>query len=193
MYKSVEDVMKEIKGEGNENALIAGKSPFSQSSFDTLVHSLVNDTTHKIPQYDPKTGEKIGEVNISELIRGDLQKTVADAKYPQKSEADVLLQGPDKNGTGTEIATKGLSQAFSYILMEQLSTGKKFPLPPQPEMVASISIGDVPASHRTIPIRDPQTQKDLGTAEITTQSYKQLKAHSPAPEHKKETKRIPPK
>lgn len=183
--KTVEEVLAEIKGSNNTSEIKAGKAPFSQSAFGDLVHALVNDTTYKIPQFNPKTGEKVGEINISELLREDLKKTVENAKYPQKPEADVL--------NSVEIATKGLTQTFGEILMQQLSTGKGFNIPPQPEMVARLTIADVPASKRTIPVRDPQTQKDLGTAEITTQAYKQLRAHSPAPEHKKTTKRTPPK
>lgn len=183
--KTVDEVLKEIKGEGNEQQTLTGKNPFNQSSFDSLVHALVNDTSYKVPQYDPKTGEKVGEINISEKIREDLKKTLDNAKYPQKSEANVL--------DSCEITTRGLSQSFFEILGQQLDTGKKTPLPPRPDMTAALYIADVPASERTIPIRDPQTQKDLGTADITTEAYKQLRAQSPAPEHKKTTKRNPPK
>ena len=49
-----------------------------------------------------------GTVNVSELIRNDLKKTIDNAKYPQKSEAGVL--------DSTEIVTKGLSEAIPYIV-----------------------------------------------------------------------------
>lgn len=180
--KSMNEVLSSVKGEGNENETLTGKHPFSQSTFEDLVKAAVNDNSYKVPTYDPKTGEKTGEMSIAEKMRADLQKTLANAKYPQKSEAAVL--------NNVEICTKGLSEVLPYIVMEALKTGKKLPLPPQPDMTASLYLVDVPAKSKNVKARNPQTQEELGTYCVETAKHKEVRAQSPAPDYLRKSTKV---
>ena len=153
---------------------MTGKGAFSKTGFADTVNALVNDTTFKVKTYG-KNGEVTGEVSISELIRNDLKKTLANAKYPQKSEAGVL--------DTTDICTTGLAEAIPYIVMEQMKCGKKFDLPAQSNVAGSIYLADVAGKVKNVQIRDPKTQENLGTAVITTKDSVQIRAKSPVPAH----------
>lgn len=170
--KMVNDVLSKAKGEDKINDILTGKGAFSKQGFGDTVSALVNDTTFKVKTYD-KDGKVSGEVNISELIRNDLKKTLENAKYPQKSEAGVL--------NTSEICTKGLSEAIPYIVMEQLKQGKKFDLPQQPNVQGSVYLADVPGKVKTSEVRDPKTQQKLGSVTITTKDSIQIRSKSPVP------------
>lgn len=173
--KTVNEVLSAAKGEGHENEIVTGKGSFSKSGFGDLVSSLANDTTYRITTYD-KDGKETGDLSISELIRGDIKKTLAEAKYPQQSEAAVL--------DTCNICTSGLAQAIPQIVMEQISCGKKFDLPTKPDVNGSIYLADVPAGTKTSAIRDIKTQEPLGSVTTTNEAYIAVKAKSPAPESK---------
>lgn len=170
--KTVNEVLGKVKGEDNVNAILTGKGAFSKSGFSDTVNALINDTTFSIKTYD-KDGNETGTVNVSELIRNDLKKTIDNAKYPQKSEAGVL--------DSTEIVTKGLSEAIPYIVMEQIKCGKKMDLPNNKEVVGSIYLADVKGKTKESVVRDPKTQEDLGTSTTVTKDYIQIRAKSPVP------------
>lgn len=170
--KTVNEVLGKIKGEDKVNDIMTGKGSFSKTGFADVVNTFANDTSFKIPTFD-KNGNKTGDVSVSDLIRQDLKKTIAKAGYPQKSEAGVL--------DNTEICTSGLSEAIPYLVMQQIACGKKFDLPQQPNVCGSIYLADVPAKTKTIQVRDPKTQQNLGTAVITTQDSVQIRAKSPVP------------
>ena len=171
--KSVKDVLAKVKGEEKVGETIPGKGSFSKSGFADLTHAMVNDTKHKFT-YLGKDGKKV-EVNVSELIRADNKKSLANAKYPQKSEAAVL--------DSSEIATAGLAEAIPYIIMEHLSSGKKFSLPAKENVNGDIYLAAVAGKTRTIPVRDIKTKKELGTTTITTKDSVQVRAKSPVPKH----------
>lgn len=171
--KTVNEVLSKVKGENKVNETVTGKGSFSKSGFEDLVSSLVNDTGYKIPTYDKMTGEKNGELNVSELIRSDLVKTVEKAKWPQKSEVNVL--------DTCDIVTKGLSEAIPHIITEHLKTGKKLDLPQQSNFNGSIYLLDVKGRERDVNVRDPKTQENLGTCTITTKDHVQIKSKSPVP------------
>lgn len=180
--KTLTEVLEAAKGTGNANTMQAGKAPYSASFFSELVHAAANDTQFKIPQYNPNTGEKVGDINISEMLRADMKKTIEAAKYPQKSEAGVL--------DSVEISTKGLEKSITQILMLAMGVGKKVNLPAQPDINASIYLADVPAKSKKVNIRDPKTQEPLGVCQIDTAAYKQVRAQSRAPKYlQKKTKR----
>jgi len=172
--KTVKDTLGKIKGEGKLNDVMTGKGAFSKAGFADTVNALANDTTFKIKTFG-KDGKVSGEVSISELIRNDMKKTLANAKYPQKSEAAVL--------DTSDICTAGLSEAIPYIVMEQLKCGKKFDLPAQANVTGSIYLTDVPGKVKTVQVRDPKTQENLGTATITYKDSVQVRAKSPVPKH----------
>ena len=172
--KTVNETLGKIKGEGKMDDVMTGKGAFSKVGFGDVVNALVNDTTFKVKTFG-KDGNVNGEVNISELIRDDLKKTIANAKYPQKSEAAVL--------DSIEISTKGLAEAIPYMIMEQMKCGKKFDLPAQSNVGGSIYLANVPGKVKTVKVRDPKTQQDLGTAVITTKDSVQIRAKSPVPAH----------
>jgi len=172
--KTVNETLGKIKGEGKIDEVMTGKGAFSKVGFSDTVNALVNDTTFKVKTYG-KDGKVNGEVNLSELIRSDLKKTVASAKYPQKSEAAVL--------DTVDICTKGLAEAIPYIVMEQMKAGKKFDLPAQANVSGSIYLANVPGKVKEIQIRDPKTQQNLGSATITTKDSVQIRAKSPVPAH----------
>lgn len=173
MSKMVTDVLSKTKGEDKINDVLTGKGSFSKAGFSDMVNAMVNDTTFKIKKYD-KDGKPAGEVNISELIRADVQKTVENAKYPQKSETAVL--------STSEISTKGLAEAIPYIVMEQIKQGKKFDLPTQPNVQGSVYLANVPGSTKTRDIRDIQSNEKTGTVTTTTKDYIQVRAKSPVPD-----------
>lgn len=172
--KTVNDVLGKLKGEDKVTTLLTGKGAFSKAGFQDTVSALANDTTYKIPTYDTD-GKQNGEINISELLRQDLKKTLEKAKYPQKTEAGVL--------DSTEIVTTGLAEAIPHIVMQQLAQGKKFNLPPQPSVQGSIYLADVKGKEKTVKVRDPKTQENLGTAVIVTKDSVQIRAKSPVPSH----------
>lgn len=172
MAKMVNDVLEKIKGKDKINTILTGKGSFSKQGFSDVVNAMANDTTFKIKTYD-KNGQNTGDVNISELIRSDLKKTIANAGYPQKSEVSVL--------DSADICVKGLSEAIPYMVMQQIAAGKKFDLPSQPNVVGSIYLADVKGKVKTSEVRDPQTQTKLGTVTTTTKDSIQVRAKSPVP------------
>lgn len=179
--KTVNDVFSKAKGADKINDILTGKGAFSKSGFADTVSALANDTTFKIPTYD-KNGEKTGEVCVAELIRSDVKKTVEKAKYPQRSEAGVL--------DSSEVVTTGLAEAIPYIVMQQLSQGKKFDLPTQPVVQGSIYLAPVKGKTKEVKVRDPKTQTNLGTAVITSKDSIQIRAKSPIPKHLQTKTRI---
>lgn len=172
--KLVSDTLGKVKGEDKIHDVITGKGAFSKTGFADTVSALANDTTFGVKTYG-KDGKQTGTVNISELIRADLKKTVAKAGFPQKSEAGVL--------DSCEIVTTGLAEAIPQIVMEQLKQGKKFDLPAAPGVSGSIYLAKVPAKQKVVSVRDPKTQANLGTAEITTKESVQIRAKSPVPDY----------
>lgn len=172
--KTINDTLGKIKGEGKLDDVLTGKGAFSKAGFSDTVNALVNDTTFKIKTFG-KDGQQNGEVNISDLIRNDIKKTLANAKYPQKSESAVL--------DTVDICTSGLAEAIPYIVMEQMKCGKKFDLPQQFNVGGSIYLASVPGKTKVSQVRDPKTQQNLGTSTTTTQDHVQIRAKSPAPAH----------
>ena len=170
--KLVNDVLAKAKG-GVEKVkdTLTGKGSFSKQGFADLTSALVNDTTFNVHMVD-KDGKDV-KVNVSALIREDLKKTVAAAKYPQKSEAGVL--------DTCEIHASGLATAIPFIIMEQIRSGKKFDLPEQKEMKGSIYLAPVKGKVREVKVRDMKTGEDRGTTVITTQDSVQIRAKSPVP------------
>lgn len=179
--KTVNDTLAKLKGDDKVTTMLTGKGAFSKAGFNDTVNAFANDTTFKIPTYD-KNGQKNGEINISELLRQDLKKTLEKAKYPQKSEAGVL--------DSTEIVTTGLAEAIPYLVMQQISQGKKFDLPAQPQVQGSIYLAPVKGKEKTVKVRDPKTQQNLGTAVITTKDSVQIRAKSPVPGYLQTKKRF---
>lgn len=172
MVKVVNEVLAKVKGEDKINDILTGKGSFSKSGFGDTVSALANDTTFKIKTFD-KDGKATGEVNISELIRSDIKKTVENAKFPQKSEADVL--------NTAEVCTKGLAEAIPYIVMQQLAQGKKFDIPQQPNMQGSVYLAPVDGKTKTSDVRDINSKQKVGTVTTTTKPYIQVRTKSPAP------------
>lgn len=172
--KTINETLGKIKGEDKIDDVMTGKGSFSKVGFSDTVNALVNDTTFSVKTFD-KNGNNNGSVNISELIRNDLKKTLTNAKFPQKSEIDVL--------DTVDICTAGLSEAIPYIVMEQMKCGKKFDLPAQSNVVGSIYLASVPGKTKTSQVRDPKTQQNLGTSTTTTKDHVQIRAKSPAPAH----------
>lgn len=170
--KNVNEVFEKIKGTGKVSEIIPGKANFSKSGFGDMVSAMANDTTFAIPTYG-KDGKSTGTINISELIRDDVKKTIAKAGYPQKTEAGVL--------DTAEICTSGLSEAIPYIVMEQLKTGKKFDLPITEKSVGSVYLKEVKGGVKESKVRDPQTQKDLGTSITTSKDHIQIRTKSGVP------------
>lgn len=172
--KTVKETFGKIKGEKNIDTMMTGKGSFSKTGFSDAVNAMVNDTSFKIKTYG-KDGKPNGEVNVSELIRNDLQATIKNAGYPQKTEAGVLAT--------SEICTKGIAEAIPHIVEQYMMMGKKFDLPNQPNMVGSVYLAPVAGKTKTIQVRDPKTQENLGTAVITTKDSVQVRAKSPVPDH----------
>ena len=170
--KLVSEVFSKIKGEGNVEKTLTGKGAFSKGNFGDLVGALGNDTTFQVKSF--KDG-KDQSVNLSELLRSDLKKSIANAKYPQKSEIGVV--------DSSELCTTGLSEAIPYIVAEQIRSGRKFSLPSQKDMVGDIFLAKVPSKTKVVKVRDIKTREDCGTATITTKDYIQVRAKSPAPKH----------
>ena len=172
MSKTVNEVLTKVKGEGKQTDILTGKGSFSATGFGDLVSAMANDTTFKVKQYD-KEGKVCGELSISELIREDLKKTLEKAKYPQKSEAAVL--------NNCEIVTNGMAKAIPYLVMQQISCGKKFDLPAAPKVAGSIYLANVPGKVKESQIRDPKTQTNLGSVTTTYKDSIAIKAKSPVP------------
>ena len=171
--KMVDDVLGKVKGEKNVTETLTGKGSFSKQGFCDLTSALVNDTTFKVKSID-KAGNVV-ETSVSELIRNDLKKTLANAKYPQKSEAGVL--------DTVEINTDGLAQAIPFIVQEQIRCGKKFDFPAQKDMGGSIYLAANPGKTKEVQVRDMKTGENVGTTTITTKDSVQIRAKSPVPKH----------
>lgn len=170
--KVVNEVLEKMKGKDKVNDILTGKGAFSKIGFSDVVSAMANDTTFNVTTFG-KDGKPNGTVNISDMIRSDLKKTLEKAKYPQKSEAGVL--------DTCEIVTTGLAEAIPYIVEEQLKCGKKFDLPQQPTFGGSVYLGDVKGKTKEVQVRDPKTQQNLGTCTITTKDSVQVKTKSPVP------------
>jgi hypothetical protein len=173
--KTVNEVLGKIKGSDKITETLTGKASFSKTGFEDVVSALANDTTFKIPVYNKNTGKQEGDINVSELLRADMKKTLEKAKYPQKSEASVL--------DTCEISVKGLAEAIPYIVNEQIRTGKKFDLPQGEKYQGSVYLADVKGKVRDVNIRDPKTQENLGTCTITTKDSVQVKTKSGVPKY----------
>lgn len=172
--KNVQETLAKIKGEDKVNQILTGKGSFSQTGFGSMVNAMANDTTYKVTTYG-KDGKPDGEINVSEMLREDLKKTVAKAGFPQKSEAGVL--------DTVEICTTNLSKIIPVLVMEQMKCGKKFDLPAIPGAQGSIYLAPVPGKEKTIKVRDPKTQENLGTATIKSKDSIQIRAKSPVPDY----------
>lgn len=172
--KTVNEVLGKVKGQDKVNDVLTGKGSFSKSGFEDMVSSLANDTSFSIPTYD-KDGTQSGTINISQLIREDLKKTLEKAKYPQKSEASVL--------DTCDVVTKGLAEAIPYIVTEQIKLGKKFDLPQNAKFNGSVYLSPVEGKIKEVDVRDPKTQQNLGKCTITTKDWVQVKTKSSAPKH----------
>lgn len=170
--KTVTEVLSKTKGPDKINDICTGKGAFSATGFSDLVSAMANDTTFKVPTFG-NDGKPSGEVNISELIRSDIKKTLENAKFPQKSEAGVL--------DSAEICTKGIAQAIPYIVMTQISSGRKFDLPQQPTVKGSIYLATQPGRTKTSDVRDMNTKQKIGTSTTVTKDYIQVRAKSPVP------------
>lgn len=170
--KTVNEVLGKVKGEGKVDEILAGKGSFSATGFGDLVSAMANDTTFSVPTYG-KDGSVTGSVNVSELIREDVKKTIAKAGYPQKTEIGVL--------DTAEIYTAGLSKALPFIVMEQLKSGKKFDLPTTAKSVGSVYLKEVPGGVKESAVRDPQTQANLGTSITTSKDCVQVRTKSGVP------------
>jgi len=171
--KSVKEVLTKAKGAGNEGKTVTGKGSFSKAGFAERTNAYVNDTTHKVKVMG-KDGKETS-VNLSELIRADLKKTVANAKYPQKSELAVL--------DTCEISTAGMAEAIPYLVREEMRIGKKFDIPATGEMGGSIYLAPVKGKTKTVQVRDIKSKEELGTTTITTKDSVQIRAKSPVPKH----------
>jgi cytochrome c556 len=167
----MKDVLTSIKGAGNEAKVVTGRGPFSSAAFGQFVNALVNDKDYKTTSVD-KDGKTV-ETNVHDLVVADTQKTVENAKYPQKPEAAVLAN--------TEIATVNLPQVVQIIATEWLKTGKKFPLTQQPTFNANIYLVDNPGKTKVVPVRDFATKQETGSTTITTQDSVQVRVKSPVP------------
>jgi hypothetical protein len=170
---SASEVLAKLKGEGNVDKTLVGKGSFSKSGFADLTTALVNDTGFKVKSVD-KDGKTV-ETSISELIRSDLKKTLEMAKYPQKSEADIL--------NTCEIRATGLAEAIPHIVLAQMQAGRKFDLPTQKDMVGAIYLANNPGKTKTVQVRDIKTKETLGTTTITSQDSIQVRAKSPVPKN----------
>ncbi len=175
------EVLEKVKGAGNVTKTVTGKGSFSKQGFNDLVSALVNDTTFKV-SIRGKDGKTV-QASISELIREDLKKTVAAAKFPQKSEICVL--------DTCEIHCNGLAEAIPLIVNEQLRTGKKFELPAQDDMNGAIYLAPIKGKTRVVNVRDMKTGADCGTTTITTKDSVQVRAKSPVPKHRQTKVRKP--
>lgn len=172
--KTINETIGKVKG-NDLDAVMTGKGAFSKTGFADTVNALANDTTFKVKTFG-KDGKPNGEVSISELIRNDVKKTLANAKYPQKSEAAVI--------DTADICTAGIAEAIPYIVMEQIKMGKKFDLPAQANVAtSSIYLNPVAGKEKTVQVRDPKTQANMGTCTITTKDSVQVRTKSPVPTH----------
>ena len=171
--KMVKEVLAKVKGEGNELKTLTGKGAFSATGFNDMVNAMATDTSFKIPTFG-KDGKKDGEINISELIRDDLKKTLEKAKYPQKSEAGVL--------DTCDIVTTGLAKAVPQLVMAWIASGRKFDLPNTATSTGSVYLQSVPGGVKTSQVRDMKTGKDLGTVTTTTKDHIEVRTKSSAPD-----------
>jgi hypothetical protein len=174
MAKMVNEVLGKVKGENKINEVLTGKGSFSKAGFADMTSALVNDNTFKIKTYG-KDGKVNGEISISDLIRSDIKKTIEKAKYPQKSEVNVL--------DSAEIVTEGLAAAIPYIVAEQVKQGKKFDLPQGEKYTGSIYLAPAPAKTKECVVRDIKTKETLGTTTITYKDSIQVRAKSPVPDY----------
>lgn len=170
--KLVNEVLAKIKGAENVNKILASKKRANSIDTKHLVSALANDKTYKIDNF--KTEE---EVNISELLRSDLKKTIQKAQFPQKDEISVI--------DNVEICTDGLTKAIPYFVLEQLKTGRMFELPKQNQLDATLYLKSIPGGSKEVNIRNVQTGKSIGTVNVITKDSFQLRAKSPVPAHLK--------
>lgn len=171
--KTVNDALTKLKGAGNTGKILTGKGSFSRDGFKTLTSALANDTKHKVTTVG-KDGKPVA-INLSELIRADIKKTIKNAGYPQPSEAAVL--------DTCEIAASGLAEAIPHIVSAQIQCGKKFTIPATDKFGGDIYLADVKGKTKVVPVRDFKTKEDMGTTTITTKDSIQIRAKSPVPKH----------
>lgn len=173
MSKTVKEVLEKIKGTGNETKTMTGKGSFSSSNFADFVHAMANDGSFKVKSVG-KDGKET-ETCVKDLLVADAKRTLADAKYPQKSEAGTL--------DTSEIATTGLSKAITPIITEWLRTGRKLPIAPQKDFVGDVYLASLPGRTKTVNVRDIKTGANIGTTTITSKDSVQVRVKSPVPAH----------
>jgi len=110
--KLVNEVLERLKGKGNSSKVLTGKGSFSKQGFGELCNALLNDTTYKATRW---VNGKEETVNLSELYRADIKKTIANAKYPGKTELGVI--------DSSEICTDGLTEAAPHLILKYIETG----------------------------------------------------------------------
>lgn len=170
--KLVNDILEKIKGTENINKTVTGKGRFNFNEFKSVASALANDTTYHIKDVKSST-----DLNLSTLIREDIKKTIEKAKFPQKSEIDILNK--------SDVCVDGIAKSIPYIVMEYLKTGKRFELPEQENMKGSIYLKDIPGKVREVQTRSITSKTPIGSTVITTKDHIQLRAKSSIPSHLK--------
>lgn len=171
--KLVNEVLEKFKGAGNVSATLTGKGAFSQAGFAELTKAMANDTSFTTPVRE-KDG-KTTKVNVSELVRADVKKTILNAKCPQKSEIGVV--------DTSEIETSGWAKAMLLMIREQLMAGKKVEIPPTDSFQGALYLAPVAGKTKTVQVRDIKTKEELGTTTIVSKDSIQIRAQSRVPKH----------
>jgi hypothetical protein len=171
--KLANDVLVKLKGKEKVNETICGKGAYSNKGFEDLFHVLANDTTFEVSKID-KDGKEV-KYNLSAPIRESCKKTISNAKYPQKSELDVV--------NTSEIDTKDWVDCFKHAVDVWMSCGRKFDLLNKSDRNGSIYLVKVPPKKKTVNVHDIKTKENLGTTTISTEEYTQLRVKSHVPKH----------
>lgn len=171
--KTMEDVLKKLKGEDKAEATVCGKGAFSKSAFADITNALINDTTFKVQVLD-KHGNT-SDVNFSELYRAELKKNIANAGYPQKSEISVV--------DSSNIATNAIAELIPHVIDIYTATGRKFEFPLHKDRISSIYLVDVKGKTKDTVVRDMKTGANIGSTTTVTQDHVQMRVKSQVPKH----------
>jgi alpha-L-fucosidase len=119
---------------------------YSFSGSKELLQKVLNDPKYVILRWNPAK-KKYDEVRPYKVFRDLIKKTIADCKYPNKSEAELLAD------VNIKVADE-LVELLPELVSVHLNAGMKFRLPTQPDSNGVIYRKKVEAGSKISNVRD---------------------------------------
>lgn len=146
---------------------------YSVSGSKELLQKVLNDPKYVIKRWNPAHKE-YDLVYPYQVWRNLLKKTIAECKYPNKSEAELLAD------INIKVADE-LVELLPELVAVHLNAGMKFKLPQQPDCNGVIYAKNVEAGSRVSNVRDIKNNTVSGQVKSTWTAHRAVKVSSRRP------------